>query len=331
MARPKKTAAKAAPAHVLALHQQIGEEEGTPTQANRLRSVVSQICTLAEQSLLRPIGSNPTRCIPPYHERRRTDHVPPHQRRPLLAACRRLVLERKIDVSAGALLQLMLLVGLRWSDARLLRWEEIRVNSRKAELHLLPRGPRKERSKGGERRIPLGQRAIDLLLSMPRHTVWWAPNPRTGVPYAVRRQYDRVDQQREQHRGGRMSQLKLSGGDLDITGGRLSEVRPGGAPFCSTSRCARAPRHPRQDRVHGAIHRPAGAAHRGHPRRHVQLDRRLRPDRPPRPRTRLPMSSPKTLVGNVRTLEERIAEAIRTPPVLIHEQGRCVPADRSGR
>lgn len=182
------------PLHVQALLHQIGVLERAPIQANRLRSVVSQLCQAAELHGLRALGTSPTRVVRPYPEQRRTDYVPVHLRGRFVEVCQRLAATREITVAAAALLQLMLLMGLRWSCARLLRWDEV-VAGRggRLELRLHPRGPRRPLSKGGARRIPLSPRAAQLIRSMPQTGPWWAPNPLTSKPYTeIRKQRAKV-------------------------------------------------------------------------------------------------------------------------------------------
>jgi hypothetical protein len=173
------------PMHVLAVRQVIGEEQEHRTAFNRCRVFLSQLCLHAERCLIRPVSTNPTSCVPPYHEVWRTDQVPPEKRRRYVDAVHACVREGLVTVNAGALLLLMFFAALRWSDARLLRWDEVVVRGKRLHLQLKRRGPQREKSKGKGASIPLNQSSIDVLLSLPRgeRAVWVAPNPKTGRPY----------------------------------------------------------------------------------------------------------------------------------------------------
>ena len=172
---------KVTPRRVTALHRAITAERG-PVLANRIVSLVSQVCALAERDDLRPSGSNPTRAVRRNVETRKTNFLAPPLRARFLRASSDQLATRKITRSAWTLICLMLLSGLRWSDARFLRWEE--VDLAQGQLRLHPRGRLRPENKGTHQRIvPLSDEAIDLLRLAPRNGPWVAPSSRTGKPY----------------------------------------------------------------------------------------------------------------------------------------------------
>ena len=179
------------PRRVSALHRAITAERG-PVLANRIVSLVSQVCALAERDDLRPSGSNPTRAVRRNVETRKTNFLAPPLRARFLRASSDQLATRKITRSAWTLICLMLLSGLRWSDARFLRWEE--VDLAQGQLRLHPRGRLRPENKGTHQRIvPLSDEAIDLLRLAPRNGPWVAPSSRTGKPYTdIRKPLGRV-------------------------------------------------------------------------------------------------------------------------------------------
>ncbi|MCY0986004.1 hypothetical protein OV203_02610 [Nannocystis sp. ILAH1] len=187
------------PMHVLGLQEWIGEEQGHGTTFNRMKVVISGICKLAETLRHRPAHSNPTVAVLGYKETAHCDSLSLEQRQRLAGAIGRHVLCGDVTRSAGVLMSLMFLAGLRWSDASLLRWDEVKSKRRfvgdKVEeiiyLKLWPRGPKRAKSKGNGAQIPLPPALQELLQSLPRDGEWVAPNPATGLPY------DEIDGQRD--------------------------------------------------------------------------------------------------------------------------------------
>jgi integrase len=168
------------PRLVAALHRDLTARRG-PILANRIVSLVSQVCDLAERDGLRDPG-NPTRAVRKNSEPRRTNFLRAEMRVRFLDAANASLVAGEITRSAWTLTLLMLLAGLRWSDVRWLRWEE--VDLAQGCLRLLPRGEvRRENKSRDQRTIPLSTDALDLLRLSPRVCSWVAPNPRTRLPY----------------------------------------------------------------------------------------------------------------------------------------------------
>lgn len=168
------------PPLVAALHRSITRDSG-PVQANRVKSFVSQVCRLAERDGLRAANSNPTTAIKNNPERRRTRFLTEPLRLRFLGAAGDSLAAGEITRSAWIITCLMLLAGLRWSEARLLRWEE--VDFEHACLRYLPRGERAENKGGDQRTVSLNADALDVLRLAPRFAAWVAPNPSTREPY----------------------------------------------------------------------------------------------------------------------------------------------------
>jgi integrase len=173
------------------LHRRISIERG-PVVANRAISLVSQVCDLAERRGWRDTA-NPTRAIRRNREPKRTAFLRLDQRARLVDAVHASIMAGEISVSAGALMMLMLLVGLRWSEARELRWSEVDLDA--GMLRIAARGDGRTSNKSGdERSVPLSDRVVDLLASLPRWSQWVAPSPRSRRPYTdLRKAIARVE------------------------------------------------------------------------------------------------------------------------------------------
>lgn len=174
-------------AHVGALHEALGETEGKPTLANRVRVFLSQVLKFAEVKGLRPPGTNPTGAVKPYAEVKREEFIVEEKREAFDAAARDQVSNGTINWQSGFLLLLMFWTGLRWSDAKYLRWSEVKLKGTRDEPHphllIADRGPDRPLSKGGKRAIPICAEAI-ALFKVPRSGgPWVVVNPSTGRPY----------------------------------------------------------------------------------------------------------------------------------------------------
>jgi integrase len=168
------------PRLVAALHRELSARG--PVLANRVLCFVSQLCALAERDDLRPAASNPTRAIRRNSEPRRTNYLRPAMRLRFIDAAHDALAAGEICRSAWTLILMMLMAGLRWSDVRWLRWEEVDLTA--GCLRLLPRGEiRRENKSRDQRTIPLSDAAVELLRAAPRCGPWVAPNRRTRQPY----------------------------------------------------------------------------------------------------------------------------------------------------
>lgn len=126
----------------------------TPYQANRALGVISKMFTLAEVWGWRTDGTNPSRHIKPYKERKRERFLSDEETARLGEVLRKA--EREMP-SAVAAFRLLLLTGCRMSEIQTLRWEYIKQD------HIeLPD------SKTGARVVPVGPDARAVLASIQR-------------------------------------------------------------------------------------------------------------------------------------------------------------------
>jgi integrase/DNA-binding XRE family transcriptional regulator len=158
--------------------------EKTPRAANLTLAVLSKAMTFAEESSLRPQGSNPCRGVKRYRENRRnrflsgdemsrlgqvmeeaeTVGLPWRKRegakakhRPKEENCRTLVNSRAL-----AVIRLLLFTGARLSEIRELRWRDVDLECRTIAL---------PDRKGGDRRAhPVSTMALRILEALPRVT-----------------------------------------------------------------------------------------------------------------------------------------------------------------
>lgn len=188
-------------AHVDDLLQDIAGRRG-PALANRVRSFLCQMFKVAERRCWRPPGSNPATSAEHFRELVLTEFLTADERRRVHDAVVTCAARREITPAAGTLILLMLLGGLRWSEARELRWSE--VDLERGTLRYHPRGggdPRVRRhdgarqaNKGGDQRtVPISDDVVAVLRALPRTGPVVAPNPRTGLPYVdLRKPFARV-------------------------------------------------------------------------------------------------------------------------------------------
>jgi integrase len=170
------------PRDIRALLHRIAVVEGHAPNANRLRTYCVSLFRHAEIEDMRPAGSNPAAPLKRYKETPKQPHLKPDERLALVRAAHECFLAEEISLEAGFLLLLMMYAGLRWSDASLLRWDEVFQLEHVIRLH--PRGELRARSKADGVEIPICDDAVNLIRSMPRNdTPWVAPNRKTGKPY----------------------------------------------------------------------------------------------------------------------------------------------------
>jgi integrase len=154
-------------AQVRKLLHNIGAKTGRPIQANRARSLLSGFFNYAEREGHRPHGTNPCRHARKYKERRserfltaeevmrlrdvldqaENDGLPPL---PGQAPDKR----RRFSKSAVLLVRFLLLRGFRKDEARLLKWENVDLDSGVVDL---------PDTKGGRSVRALGDAALQLL------------------------------------------------------------------------------------------------------------------------------------------------------------------------
>ncbi len=189
------------PGHVDDLLQEIAADRG-PALANRVRSFISQLCALAERRNWRPASSSPTTTAEHFREVMLTEFLTLEERGRVHDAVVACGVRREITPAAGTLILLMLLGGLRWSEARELRWSEVDLAHGSLRYH--PRantGPivrrrgetRTANKSGNQRSVPISDDVIAVLRALPRVGPWVAPNPHTKRPYVdIRRPFARI-------------------------------------------------------------------------------------------------------------------------------------------
>lgn len=128
-----------------------------PYQANRVLGVLSKMFNLAEIWGLRPDGSNPTRHIPKYKERKRERFLAPDEIDRLWRTLNEAVENGTESLFVATAFKLLLLTGCRLSEIQKMRWSYIR-----GDVIWLPD------AKTGPRRVQLNPTALGLLRALPR-------------------------------------------------------------------------------------------------------------------------------------------------------------------
>jgi len=128
-----------------------------PYQANRVLGVISKMFNLAEVWGLRPDGSNPTRHVQKYPERKRERFLSPEEIETLWSTLDHVVTRGEVTLHVAAAFKLLLLTGCRLSEIQKMRWSYIRGN-----VLWLPD------AKTGPRRVLLSASALRLLGELER-------------------------------------------------------------------------------------------------------------------------------------------------------------------
>lgn len=134
-----------------ALHHSLRD---TPYQANRVLALLSTMMTLAEEWGSRPEGNNPCRRVKRFKERKRKRFLSAEEISRLGDVLAEVEAEGSEHPSAVLAIRLLILTGARKSEVLRLTWDEV---------HLADRCLRLRDSKTGEKVIPLGAPALELL------------------------------------------------------------------------------------------------------------------------------------------------------------------------
>ncbi len=154
----KKKVADVMRADVTALHSRHSEK---PYMANRLLALLSKAFNLAEIWGLRPDGSNPCRHVEKFAEAKRKRFLSAQELAALGDTLRRAEAGEIGAVSPPAIaaLRLLTLTGMRKNEVLGLRWDWIDLEAGRVNL---------PDSKTGEKAVPLGPAARELLSAIPR-------------------------------------------------------------------------------------------------------------------------------------------------------------------
>ncbi|MBL4601291.1 MAG: tyrosine-type recombinase/integrase [Emcibacteraceae bacterium] len=126
-------------------------------QANRILGVLSKIFNLAEEWGLRPDGSNPTRHVKKYQEKKRERYLEPDELRKLWEVMEKRLSEKLENSHMIAAFKMLLLTGCRLGEIQTLKWEYVRGNAL-----ILPD------SKTGAKKVYLGMPTLEVLSSLAR-------------------------------------------------------------------------------------------------------------------------------------------------------------------
>jgi integrase len=136
----------------------------TPTQANRVHSLLRRLLNLAEKWGMRPDGTNPCRHVERYGETKRDRYLSGEELARLgeaLAASERDATERPAVVAA---IRLLTLTGCRLSEILTLQWAHVDFAGRCLRLH---------DSKTGSRIVHLNAPALEVLSGIARDGSPW--------------------------------------------------------------------------------------------------------------------------------------------------------------
>lgn len=182
---------KAASLTVDDVHKLHHSMRDTPYQANRTRSLLSKMLNLAEQWGIRPRGTNPCVHVQRFKEKKRERYLSPEELSRLGDVLTEAEEEDEEPPSAILAVRLLLMTGARKSEILKLTWDEVDFKRRCLRLR---------DSKTGEKVIPLGGPAIDLLREAPRFqgNPYVCPGERTGhhfvgLPHVWERLRERAD------------------------------------------------------------------------------------------------------------------------------------------
>jgi integrase len=138
-----------------------------PVQANRVLALVSMMLNLAETWGLRPLHSNPCPRIARYRESKRERFLSGAELGRLGETLSAVERDGSEDPAVVLAVRLLLLTGARRDEVLTLRWEDVDLATGTLNL---------PDSKTGEKTIPLGPAAVELLAAAPRQE---------GNPYVI--------------------------------------------------------------------------------------------------------------------------------------------------
>ncbi len=162
------------------LHHTLRE---TPTQANRVVTVLSKMFNLAERWGLRADYTNPCRHLDRFREVARERFMSAAELAKLGDALAFLERERVEPPEAIAAIRLLILTGARRSEILCLRWPFIDFERR---LLRLPD------SKTGAKTIPLNAPALEVLSKLKPRSDWVLPTAEGSTPVSLSKPWGRI-------------------------------------------------------------------------------------------------------------------------------------------
>ncbi|MDD9994068.1 MAG: site-specific integrase [Rhodospirillales bacterium] len=147
--------------HVAELHYRLRK---TPVAANDAVGTLSRMLNRAEAWGLVPGGNNPCRFVTLYRTRRPERFLTEVEFNRLGEALDEVEAEERIPVHASKAIRLLMLTGCRCGEILGLRWEDLALDRKEAQLR---------DSKTGPRVVPLSSAAVRVFESIPRE----ADNP----------------------------------------------------------------------------------------------------------------------------------------------------------
>jgi integrase len=155
----------------------------TPTQANRVVTVLSKMFNLAERWGLRADYTNPCRHLERFREVARQRFMSAAELAKLGDALAFLERERIEPPEAIAAIRLLILTGARRSEILCLKWPYVDFDRR---LLRLPD------SKTGAKTIPLNAPALEVLSKLKRRSEWVLPTADGWTPVSLSKPWGRI-------------------------------------------------------------------------------------------------------------------------------------------
>ncbi len=132
---------------------------------NYVLAVLSRLLSYAEETGVRPVGSNPCQAVTREKEVRRQRFLTPDDVEMLFSTIAAMEEEGKLQPLPAAGLRLVLLTGGRYSEVLNLKWEHLDVEGGRVAL------PEHKTDGRGERMIYLSGEAVTILKALPQHVL----------------------------------------------------------------------------------------------------------------------------------------------------------------
>ncbi|HQQ00100.1 MAG TPA: tyrosine-type recombinase/integrase [bacterium] len=158
-------------ADITRIHNDIGNDQGHPREANNVRNLIATTYRFAiENGYLLENHPNPARRVKKFQEQTR-DRYLAESEWPILAES----IDREENPFVRAAFMLLLLTGIRKGELLRMQWSDINFETVTLRIPL---------TKGGEpRTIPLNSAAIEILKSLPRQSDFVIAGKNPGEPF----------------------------------------------------------------------------------------------------------------------------------------------------